>query len=446
MRLVSFLSIVGVFVLLYRFVSRETGDRLSALVATGLFAATFEIGGAWFDVGRVDSLFLFVLISAMYVLRYHPTLRGHVACGALVATAFLTKQSGVVMAAPVLLYACYRNWRHGLVAGGVAAVLAAAGILIVDAMNDGWFLFYGFQLPQTYSIERQRMIDFWTVDILPPLAVAWAVGLFHFFAPRPDSPRLFYGAMAAGIIAGAWVSRGNPGGYFNVLIPVYFVAALFLGLGVAAARSAFSALESTLRQRAETWLMGACVLQFALLAYNPIDHIPSRTDAGVGRDFVASLSRVEGDVWVPYHGYLATMAGKRQYAHWMSVSDILGSGIDSLSTPLQAQVDSAIAARRFSLIVLSNGTFADSPDLTAAYDSVGPAIEHPFRFWPLSGSRRRPVARYMPKPAAPPPADTTARATARTTARTATRTATRTTERPPADTTAGAAAGSAARR
>lgn len=397
LRLVSFLSALGVFVLLYRFVVRESGDRFAGLVATGLFAATFEIGGAWFDVGRVDSLFLVVLFGAMYVIRFHQGLRGHILGGALVALAFLTKQSGIVMAAPVLLYALYRDWRYGLVAGAVAAALMVSAVLAVDAVNDGWFLFYGFQLPRTYSVLASRVADFWRVDIVPPLAVAWVLGMAYFARGLPGSPRLFHIAMAAGFLAGSCISRGNPGGYFNVLIPAFLLASLLFGLGIATARAAVAAATPSDRNSGDIWLAGACTLQFALLAYNPLAHVPNRADVEAGRAFVQSISQVNGDVWIPYHGHLATMAGKRQFAHWMSISDILESGIDSVKVPLQASVDSAVANQRFAMVVLSNVPFGNSPNFSRTYDSAGVAVDDASAFWPLSGSRRRPVTRYVPK-------------------------------------------------
>ena len=33
--------------------------------------------------------------------------------------------------------------------------------------------FYAFELPQTYEVLAHRLVDFWRVDIVPPLAVAW---------------------------------------------------------------------------------------------------------------------------------------------------------------------------------------------------------------------------------------------------------------------------------
>ena len=67
LRLVSLLSSLGVFALLYLFVARDTRDRFAAVAAVGLFAATYRIGGTFFDVGRVDALFLVLLLLPLAV-------------------------------------------------------------------------------------------------------------------------------------------------------------------------------------------------------------------------------------------------------------------------------------------------------------------------------------------------------------------------------------------
>ncbi len=68
-RLVSFLASLGVLALLFHIVRRETGDAVAGLVAAGLFAATYQASGAYFDLARVDSLFLALLLAAIALVR-----------------------------------------------------------------------------------------------------------------------------------------------------------------------------------------------------------------------------------------------------------------------------------------------------------------------------------------------------------------------------------------
>ena len=57
LRLVSLLSSLGYFWIIFLFVRRETGDIYSGILASGLFAATYYISGAWFDLARICLLY-----------------------------------------------------------------------------------------------------------------------------------------------------------------------------------------------------------------------------------------------------------------------------------------------------------------------------------------------------------------------------------------------------
>ena len=70
LRLVSVMSLAGILVLLYRIIRREEGSRATALLACGFFISFYEIHGPWYDVGRVDMLFFFFIVSGLYALAY----------------------------------------------------------------------------------------------------------------------------------------------------------------------------------------------------------------------------------------------------------------------------------------------------------------------------------------------------------------------------------------
>ena len=72
LRLVSFASTVGCLVIIYFAVKDKTNSGLISLVAAGSFAATFKLGGAWFDIARVDMLFIFLCLAAIYFLQNKP--------------------------------------------------------------------------------------------------------------------------------------------------------------------------------------------------------------------------------------------------------------------------------------------------------------------------------------------------------------------------------------
>lgn len=407
LRLVSLAASLVTFALLYQLVRRETGDRSAALLASGLFAATYAIGGTFFDLGRVDSLCLALVLGTVYLLRFHSTSAAHAAvAGVLAAAAFLTKQSAAVMLAPVVLYTVWRQPRRGLVTMVVGAMIASGATLLLDGAHDGWYRYYAFEIPSQFTTPMPRLVRFWLVDILPPLAIAWSVGMVYFVTARAGSPRLFHAAVATGLIGGAWMSRGNPGGYLNVLIPAFLVASVLFGLGLHAARAALAGAGAL--RGGEPWLGAVCVLQFLVLVYDPREYLPTQADRDAGHAVVRTIAAAEGDVWIPYHGHLATMAGKRQYAHWMAMSDVLTqSPRAAVRQALQNEIDGALRSGRFGLVIQSNHPFGDSPDFATFYDVDGTGlIADPDVFMPVTGSPRRVQTLYVRKA----PAQTEARA------------------------------------
>ena len=98
LRLVSFACSLGSLVLLYGWVLRETKDRGAAFLSAALFAACFQIGGSFFDVARVDSVFVLLTLVTLLVTRRASTARGALAAGALFALLLFTKQIALLFA------------------------------------------------------------------------------------------------------------------------------------------------------------------------------------------------------------------------------------------------------------------------------------------------------------------------------------------------------------
>src|SRR6202007_2815736 len=99
-------------------VFRETRDRLAALVAVGLFAACYRLTGAWFDVGRLDSMFVALTLVAIGYGQRARAVRGGLVLGALAFLAFFTKQSALIALVPALSWLAFTRPRSGLTAAG----------------------------------------------------------------------------------------------------------------------------------------------------------------------------------------------------------------------------------------------------------------------------------------------------------------------------------------
>ncbi len=392
LRLISAAATGVTAVILFSFARRATGRADAGVLSASLFLATYSANGYWFDVARVDSLFVCLAIAGAWALRFGSPERGSIAAGVLFALAALTKQSALLMAAGLAL-ACVmdktpRRYRFALAFALTFAAIAG----LLDAWSGGWFRYYVFSLPAEHPWTPSQWARFWTVDIVGVLPVAVVLSTYAIGGAWRDRDRRGWllAGLAAGFVGAAWVARLHEGGFVNVLMPAHAAIALLFGLGYGRADTSLSA-----RPIARTALYAACMAQFVTLAYNPSRQVPQEADAEAGRRFVAELASIDGDVYVPFHGHLPSLAGKRSYAHDMAIRDVFKGSDQVLSDALQADIDAAIRSGRFAAIVLDSPSVFRAVDV--AYVGTGSIFDEEDVFWPVTGKRTRPASLYRPR-------------------------------------------------
>jgi hypothetical protein len=402
LRLVSFAASLGCLVLIYTYVRAAGASRWPAVLAACLFAASYRQGGAWLDIGRADSLFLMLLLAGAVALRRSPSpWIGGVVGGALFALAALTKQSALFIAAPVGLAVLITDPKRGVGFAATLAVVFAASVWALDRQSGGWFLFYTFGLPRDHPIIGQLLRGFWIQDLLGPLGIALVLGAAHFFV-APARPRwralALDAALWVGLIATGYATRVRVGSFVNVVVPAYLGVSLLFGLGLAAL-DALRRADSATGRRVERFVALLLIAQFAVLAYKPWEQLPTPADRAAGQQIVESLHRVEGEVWVPRHPYLAVMAGKPWRAHELALQDVLRPTETAQARELLAEIRAAARSRRFALLVLDDETWIHhefQPYYRLEAHMFGTGETN--LFWPKTGYVTRPDFVWVPKP------------------------------------------------
>jgi hypothetical protein len=417
-RCISLLASLGCMALIGRFVWHETKHHLAALAAVGLFAACFEIGGGWFDLARVDSLFLLFLLGALVLLRGEPHAVRWLLAGALMAAAFFTKQTALVIALPIALGALLIDWRRGLLFALLAFGGMALGTWLWNTATDGWFAEYVFHIPRGRMEVWRRwdmLVAFWTSDIIRPMGIALVAMLLTLLSLLIDGGErrrlILLTSMAIGMFGGPWAARMTAGGFCNNSIPAYAMLAIFLGLTIGRAQEMLPAGEDEGARRrtlARMVLWTTCLVQFAGLVFNPLKHLPTAADQAAGDELVALLRSFEGDVFLPYHSHLPALAGKRTFAHLNALSDHLLVGSEPDRTRLEEELRQAIEQQRFSAIILDTG-FGEGDlglDVSASaylalieehYELRGPVFDDPDVFFTLTCEVSRPETIYVPR-------------------------------------------------
>jgi len=411
-RAVSIVAAAAALVFLYSFVRRAGGSRGVALGAAALPAAAFGPTGAWYDLARIDSLFLGLLAAAVWVGWWARRTRGGpVAAAFLMTAAFFAKQTALPFAV-ALGVALLATSRRAAAAYALTLAVFGGGLLTwLGLASDGWFWVYAFGLHRHHPFAT---VDAAVAPLRLFLLVAPAAFVLVGALARTRTPVVLYGTglAAAGVLASS-LGAGTEWSYHNALIPGVYFLAIAAGLAAAeleAGAPVFAALSLAAAVAAApgglVWLAArvlppepraAVVLP---LGYDLRPYLPAPSDRARGDALVARLAAAPGDVFVPDHGFYAFLAGKTTRLHAMNVADLVGAG-----RKVPADLVQEIREHRFSLVVV-DVEVRDDGSRTSEDEAVGlvPGLTKHYRIAEritgprvFSGGRFEPCCLLVPK-------------------------------------------------
>jgi len=395
-RAVSFIASLACFGLIFQWVRRETKEAALGFLAAGLFAATFKIAGSWFDLARVDSLFLMFTLAGLYFTRFHASsTAGVFLSGLFMVLAFQTKQAVLPLCFALAAYYLLCGLRPFFIYVLTTGLLLGLSIFLLDQWHEGWYRFTVFHLIQKVPLLKERFFSFWKDDLFRPLPVASAaslvfVGNWKLFRSWLD--HLFYVCSAAGIFCFCLLSRMNLGGFNNVLMPVYAIMSILCLLGLHRLNTGGSGLS-----RIRNLVLVAYIAQLILLRYDPMSSLPTQKDLAGGQKISDLLSDTPGEALIPYHGYLTRQAGKKSQAHPAAMMPLERAAPDFLQ-PIVDEIAGSIRSQKFEYIILDPDTFHLRwylPDVYQYYEKKGELFQRDGTFWTKTGIITRPVDLYV---------------------------------------------------
>jgi hypothetical protein len=156
-RVVSVLAFVAICVGLWRAVGWEGRPVAHQAAAVGLLCAGYVFSFRWLDLARPDTLFVALVLWGLVLLRESKgSHRRAVAAGVLVALAFWTKQTAAIFviasALGALFVARRQLWSYAL----TIAVIDGGGVLLGNALTNGWLWTYIYELHQSHPFNHER--------------------------------------------------------------------------------------------------------------------------------------------------------------------------------------------------------------------------------------------------------------------------------------------------
>ncbi len=304
MRLVSTLCACGIAALTAAVAKRYGAKKSHAAAAGLLFLCFFSASGYWYDLARVDMVFMLFALGAFYILSAEKSgIWRLILGGALLVAATYTKQLGIFFAGAASVYLMTRNFKRGFIFGSICLATIILIGLAYHFKTDGQFTFFTLAMGSAHEISWQRFFNPW-----PWFKCSWPLILVcaaTFSAKNGGGvskslPWLLY---LAACMPAALLPWAKVGYNFNDFIP------LFSGLCVLAAPADKSFVRLLM------------IFQAAILIFNPAGQIPGKAMQENGARLIQSLSEDEGKTYLLDHSYYSWLAGKPTYPKGMFIAE-----------------------------------------------------------------------------------------------------------------------------
>ncbi len=396
LRLVSLGSTLITFLVIGIWVWKETRRVLPSLAAIGFYAGTYPLSGTWFDVGRVDAFFLMWVLLAALLVRFSTGALGGLLAGLTLSAAFFTKQTTLTIALPLLVYALFSPRLSSRVFLVTFVGITSVAVAILSVFSQGWFVYYIFYLPAHFQVLPSRLWRFWKVNMLAYVGMAfWGYLLLLAWdgLERQWERWGVYVALFVGMVGSAWLSWAHLGGYANDLMPAHALLAIGLGVFMAGGTKRFEVSDVNIA------VPILVLLQLLTLIYSPRVYIPRARDRTAGENLVQRVRGLKGDVYIPFHPYLAERAGKEESAHVGAVADVVRGDPKGWGLYIRTAVRQGIRNRVYGVIILDTPgrIFIDEDTERLVHDYYrGPLriFREEDVFFPVTGWRTRPERLY----------------------------------------------------
>ncbi len=377
MRLVSILASLLVFVVIYALCRVRQIPPLVSIGAVGLFAASYAVTGYWFDIGKMDSLFLALLLTG-YLLAIVRTKRDNavgVLAGFVVFLSFATKQQAL-LAIPFLLFHLIleRRWMKTLWLGISFMVSGIVFVVTMNIVTKGWFWFYVYEVPSAHPISWKMVTrDFWTLYIFPKypwLIMVILIAAIVLLTKRNRNDILNHSAFVFTFFLPLSVmsvfSMAHQWGWINNLLPM--VVALSV-IGAEAYQQVATAVNPS---HNKAWIhMGLyslvsvlMIFQFIMLRYDFRTQIPTSTTLESGYKILGILRNSKSPVFIPTSPYLLYMVDQPTHFQASSMGDLSlavqrNPVIMEISKKYQDRISEYILSKYIQTVILPNATWYD---------------------------------------------------------------------------------------
>jgi len=396
LRLISLCSFTLLIFLIQRISTQEKKGTTASLTAITIFVALYQANGTWYDVARVDMLFLCIAVTGLYFISFTKSYLKLFLGTSILILSFFTKQVGIFFISIACLYIFLSDRKKGILFTVTSFSILTLSVYLYNWFTDGWFLVYIFDNPRHITISESFISDI-TSDILPflPILLFVILDIFRRIFRKREQPDIWDLAFLISIFSFLFI-RCRTGSHLNDHIPLtYFTAVIF-------SFKIFNKDSYILKRKFNIKTISIVILliQMCILLYNPLKYIPNQNSEYFGKNFIKRIRDIEGEVFMPYHQFYAYLAGKKTYlsagAHW-------AYRIGNYYYP--EEVINKLRSKKFSIVIIDDLEFKEyilgkdiSKEINNNYYLKECVYYHnSAEFNIVAGNKTRPLYIYYPK-------------------------------------------------
>ena len=369
LRLISFAATLATTSLIYWIALRESGLRWIAIACAGLFLGGYRINGFWYEIARVDSLFVALMLGGCALAIYAGNSNWRlILSAALMALAAFTKQTGFVVAIGLALYLLTKIRRRAWIFLLTFDVMTIVPLFVLNWSTHGWFFYHIFYIGSADPVEIRRLINFLTKELFGVMTglslLTLLVGMLGIRQSGPkvlrEQPWLIAIGLAV-VISG--LGRMRVGGNLNNRMPAYALLCIAPALWIQMFPAPLSRDDENPKANQlpwQSWIVVILILvQFVMGRYDPKHFIPTSSMRKSGDRLLQEIGSVNGPVLVMMHPYYALMAGKEPSSQIATIWYVRHRG----ELPLPNDFVLRIQGHYYSAIISDESFFETQPDL-----------------------------------------------------------------------------------
>lgn len=374
-RMVSVIATAASAFLLYRLVNSRSRTSLAGWFSAAFFIACFPLTDGFFDLVRVDALYVFLSLAGLATFLKGRTLFSFLLAGSLVVVSFFVKQSAVIVFLPLVLYLLIRNWKSAWILLPVILLGILVPSMAANAYSGGWFGYYIYGLPREHGFSLLSAVNFWPGDLIRYMGLALGFSIAYVVLIEPgdhensemspakrskgaSSSKLDDSSViilfAVGALGASWITRSSNGGGANNIMLACAVIALLFGLGIDRVRQMANGGTGE-RRRIELLLPILIALQFIGMFYNPYRYLPTADEITANERLSDAIRMVDGEVLIPYRSDLPARLGKQPAIHAVNLFELTGYFLGEeqpAGRAIISQIQRRICNQEYGLVVL----------------------------------------------------------------------------------------------